>query len=235
MVDATNEQREEKETGRLEAFSDGIFAVAITLLVLEIKLPPPDTSGLATVVMNQWPSFLAYFISFMTILIMWINHHAIFKLVHRTDHTFLVINGLLMLLITFVNYPTAVLAEHIQSAHSSDQIFAATFYSATFILISIVFQALWLYATYKRRLLSKSVDPALIATITRQYRFGPLFYLVAFALAFVNVGASVALNGGLAVYFAFTGQMTRASGKARQQQPITYAPADDQAVDDAVG
>lgn len=235
MVDATNEQREEKETGRLEAFSDGIFAVAITLLVLEIKIPPPDTSGLSTVVMNQWPSFLAYFISFVTILIMWINHHAIFKLIHRTDQTFLVINGLLMLLITFVNYPTAVLAEHIQSPHNSDQIFAAAFYSLTFILISIVFQALWLYATYKRRLLNKSVDPALIATITRQYRFGPLFYLIAFALAFVNVGASVALNGVLAVYFAFTGQATRASGKARQQQPITYAQADDQTGDDAVG
>jgi uncharacterized membrane protein len=81
---------------------------------------------------------------------LWIKHHAIFKLIHRTDHTFQIINGLLMLLITFVNYPTAVLAEHIQSPRSSDQIFSAAFYSATFILISIVFQALWPYATYKR-------------------------------------------------------------------------------------
>src|SRR5215467_11344786 len=107
----------------------------------------------------------------------WINHHAIFKLVHRTDHMFQIINGLLMLVITFVNYPTAVLAEHMQAADDGDRTFAAAFYSATFILISIVFQALWRYATYKRRLVRKSVDPALIATISSQYRFGPLFYV----------------------------------------------------------
>jgi uncharacterized membrane protein len=80
MVDATNEQREEKETGRLEAFSDGIFAVAITLLVLEIKIPPPATAGLAGWVLEQWPSFLAYFISFVTILIMWRMRTAILRL-----------------------------------------------------------------------------------------------------------------------------------------------------------
>jgi uncharacterized membrane protein len=211
---------DEKETGRLEAFSDGIFAVAITLLVLEIRLPSVGQTGLGAWVLSQWPAFVAYFISFMTILIMWINHHEIFKLVHRTDHTFMVINGLLMMVITFVNYPTAVLADAMQKSGpgDSDPIFAAAFYSATFILISIVFQAVWRYATYKRRLLSKHVDPALVATITNQYRFGPVFYLVAFALAFVNVWASVALNGGLAIYFAFTGQATRASGKTHQQR-----------------
>jgi uncharacterized membrane protein len=222
MVMSEEDKRgEEKETGRLEAFSDGIFAVAITLLVLEIKIPQSGgNEALWRQVLDQWPSFLAYFISFMTILIMWINHHAIFKLVHRTDHPFLIINGLLMLLITFVNYPTAVLAAHIQSPTRSDQVFAAAFYSATFVVISIVYQALWRYATSNRRLLGKRADPALVDTITRQYRFGPLFYLVALALAFVSVWASVAVNGGLAVYFASTGQMTQLPGrKARKQQP----------------
>ena len=145
----------------------------------------------------------------------WINHHAIFKLVQRTDHTFIVLNGVLMLLVTFVNYPTALLAEHIQAPFRGDQIFAAAFYSATFIMISVAFQGIWRYATYKRRLLSKKVDPALVAIIDRQYRFAPLFYVVTLALAFVNVWASVAVNGGLAVYFAFTGQMTRANQKTR--------------------
>ncbi|HLW01419.1 MAG TPA: TMEM175 family protein, partial [Ktedonobacterales bacterium] len=197
-----------------------IFAVAITLLVLEVKLPT-GTTNLESQVLAQWPSFLAYFISFMTILIMWLNHHSIFKLVHRTDHTFMVINGLLMLLITFVNYPTAVLADSLQShvPGSSDQVFAAAFYSVTFVVISIVFQAVWLYATYKRRLLSKRADPALVAAITTQYRFGPLFYVAAFALAFVNIWASVAVNGGLAVYFAFTGQMTQLPGRNTQKNP----------------
>ncbi len=229
---------EEKETGRLEAFSDGIFAVAITLLVLEIKLPT-GTTALGKQVLAQWPSFLAYFISFVTILIMWINHHSIFRLVQRTDHTFMVINGLLMLLITFVNYPTAVLADAMQrvSPGNTAPVFAAAFYSATFVVISLAFQALWLYATYKRRLLSKRVDPALVATITRQYRFGPLFYLVAFALAFVGVWASVAVNGGLAVYFAFTGQMTQLPGRKTQKEPaaITGTPEDNQPSADAAG
>lgn len=220
MISEESERGEAKETGRLEALSDGIFAVAITLLVLEIKIPPvgplEEKELLWSRVLAQWPSFLAYFISFMTILIMWINHHSVFKLIHRTDHTFLVINGLLMLTITFVNYPTAVLAEHLQAPVHDDQVFAAAFYSGTFVLISIFYQALWRYASYKRRLLSRSADPALVATIHKQYRFGPLFYVVALGLAFVSVWASVAVNGGLAVYFAFTGQMTRLRGRARQ-------------------
>ena len=233
-MSSSGEREEEKETGRLEALSDGIFAVAVTLLVLEVKIPPPQTPGLANLVWQQWPAFLAYVISFVTILIMWVNHHAIFKLVHRTDHTFQIINGLLMLVITFVNYPTAVLAEHMQTADAGDRIFAAAFYSATFILISIMFQVLWHYATGKRRLVRKSVDPALIATITSQYRFGPLLYVVAFALAFVSVWASVAVNGGLAIYFAFTGQMTRYSGKTRPLQ-AELAPEGDQSSADAAG
>ena len=216
MMNADEGRGEAKETGRLEAFSDGIFAVAVTLLVLEIKIHTASQSDLGLWVLNQWPAFLAYFISFMTILVMWINHHAIFKLVQRTDHTFIVLNGILLLLITFVNYPTAVLAEHLQAPARNDQTFVGAFYSATFVVISLAFQALWRYATYNRRLLSKKADPALVITIHKQYRFGPLFYVVAFALAFASVWASVAVNGGLAVYFAFTGQMTRASRKQKQ-------------------
>ncbi len=158
----------------------------------------------------------------------WINHHAIFKLVHRIDHTFIVLNGLLMLLITFVNYPTAVLAEHLQAPAHSDQSFVGAFYSATFVVISLAFQALWHYATSNRRLLSKRADPALVATIHKQYRFGPLFYVVAFALAFVSVWASVAVNGGLAVYFAFTGQMMRASSTKQKQASHEQRPAGNQ-------
>lgn len=157
----------------------------------------------------------------------WINHHAIFKLVQRTDHTFIVLNGVLLLLITFVNYPTAVLAEHLQAPAHSDQTFAGAFYSATFVVISLAFQALWRYATSNRRLLSKKADSALVATIHKQYRFGPLFYAVALALAFVSVWASVAVNGGLAIYFAFTGQMTRASRK-QKRAPHEDAPEGDQ-------
>jgi uncharacterized membrane protein len=204
---------EEKETGRLEAFSDGVFAIAITLLILQIPLPheKPDTS-LLTQLGSQWAAYLAYIVSFMTILIMWVNHHAIFRLIHRTDQLFLILNGLLLMVITFVNYPMAILAESLQGpdthlhAPISDQHTAALFYNGVFIVIAIIYNVLWRYASHKRRLLSKSADLLIVDTITRQYRFGPLFYVASFLLAFVSVWASLGLNLLLAVYFAFTGR-----------------------------
>jgi uncharacterized membrane protein len=236
MMSEEEYRGEEKETGRLEAFSDGIFAVAITLLVLEIKIPPPETTGLGAWVLKQWPSFLAYFISFMIILIMSINHHNIFKQIRRTDQLFLALNGLLMLLITFVNYPTAVLAEHIHSPARNDQVFAAAFYSGTFVVTAIFYNLLWRYASYKHRLLSRRADPALVAAITRQYRFGPVFYLVAFGLAFVNIWASVAVNGALAVFFAFTGQTTQIIRRKRRKRTAAEpAPEGDQPSAESVG
>lgn len=203
---------EEKETGRLEAFSDGVFAIAITLLILQIPLPHEAKNGpsLLTQLGSQWALYLAYIVSFMTILIMWVNHHTIFRLIHRSDQLFLVLNGLLLMVITFVNYPLAILAESLQGPYSNkldtDQHTAALFYSGTFIIIAIIYNVLWRYASHNRRLLSRSADPLIVETITRQYRFGPLFYAASFLLAFVSVWASLGLNLLLAVYFAFTGR-----------------------------
>ena len=205
---------EEKETGRLEAFSDGVFAIAITLLILQIPLPGVASNKPSLLIQlgSQWALYLAYLVSFMTILIMWVNHHAIFRLIHRTDQLFLVLNGLLLMVITFVNYPLAILAESLQGpdthphAPISDQHTAALFYNGVFIIIAIIYNVLWRYASHKRRLLSKSADPLVVETITRQYRFGPLFYVAAFLLAIVSVWGSLVLNLLLAVYFAFTGR-----------------------------
>lgn len=205
---------EEKETGRLEAFSDGVFAIAITLLILQIPLPHEAKNGpsLLTQLGGQWASYLAYLVSFMTILIMWVNHHTIFRLIHRTDQFFLVLNGLLLMVITFVNYPMAILAESLQGPdlHKdgliTDQKTAALFYSGTFIVIAIIYNVLWRYASHNRRLLSKGADPLMVEAINKRYRFGPLFYVASFLLAFVSVWASLGLNLLLAVYFAFTGR-----------------------------
>lgn len=203
---------EEKETGRLEAFSDGVFAIAITLLILQIPLPDEakNTPSLLTQLGNQWATYLAYLVSFLTILIMWVNHHIIFRLIHRTDQFFLILNGLLLMVITFVNYPMAVLARSLQSPDrpglSADQHTAALFYNGTFIVIAIIYNLLWRYASHNRRLLSKSADPLMVETINKQYRFGPLFYVAAFLLAFLSVWASLVLNLLFAVYFALTGR-----------------------------
>ena len=102
-----------KDTARTEAFSDGVFAIAITLLVLDIKVPQelPESVRLGTALLQLWPSYLAFLTSFVTIGIMWINHHRLFTLIKRSDHWLLQLNGLLLLEDTFLPFPTAIVAE----------------------------------------------------------------------------------------------------------------------------
>ena len=111
------EEMPEKETGRLEAFSDGVFAIAITLLILELKVPAllkadDNSPNLAKALIAQWPSYLSLVTSFFTILVMWVHHHAIFSHVRRSDAWLHFANGCLLLAVTFVPYPTSVLATY---------------------------------------------------------------------------------------------------------------------------
>lgn len=189
------------ETARLEAFSDGVFAIAITLLILQIRVPqnPPSGGSLAHALVVLWPSYAAYAISFITIGIMWINHHRLFTLIVKPDHRLLVLNTLLLLMVSFIPFPTAVLAEHLGNAGGRT---AAQFYSGTFVFIAATFNVLWRHASVGWRLLDENSDRRLIAAQTRQYRFGPLLYVVAFLAAFVHPFLSVAINLALALFFA---------------------------------
>jgi uncharacterized membrane protein len=190
-----------KETGRVEAFSDGVFAIAITLLVLDIKVPrelPVDVT-LAMALLREWPSYLAFVTSFATILIMWINHHRIFTLIGRLDDRLLFYNGLLLLGVTVVPFPTALVAAYL--GHSGQYV-AAAVYNGTFIVIAVFFNLLWRSASTGRRLLHAHANASRVEAITASYRWGPAIYTFAFALAFVSVAASLALNLALAVHFA---------------------------------
>ncbi len=194
-------KQETQETGRIEAFSDGVFAIAITLLILDMKVPrglarPED---LARALLAQWPNYLAYLTSFLTIGVMWMNHHRLFTLIRRADHLLMVLNTLLLLGISVVPFPTSVLAEYL--GHPGGAL-AAMVYSGTYVVIAVVFNSLWRYAAGGMRLLGDDVDAAAVTAQTRQYAFGPVCYLVAFGLAFVSVAASVALNLALALFFA---------------------------------
>lgn len=196
---------DEKETGRIEAFSDGVFAIAITLLVLEIKIPTHSTveaSSLASALLSLYPSYLAFLTSFVTILVMWVNHHRIFSLVRRSDHAFLYWNGLLLMFVTFVPFPTALLAEYL--LHPEAKI-AAGVYAGTFLVIAIVFAGLWKHASRFGRLLGQGAKQEDIEGITKQYRFGTPLYSIAFVLSFVSVWLSVGLCAVLAIFFAFRG------------------------------
>jgi uncharacterized membrane protein len=196
---------DDKETGRVEAFSDGVFAVAITLLVLNIRgLPDPsnplsDSEFLKIILRNQWPTYLAFVTSFATIGVMWMNHHRLFTYIKRVDTNLFALNLLLLLVIVFIPFPTALLASYITYPEYH---YAALLYSATDILLAISFNLLWRYASYKNRLLDKDVDQETVEAITNQYRYGPFFYIAAFILALIYVPASVVLALLVAIFFA---------------------------------
>ncbi len=189
----------DKETARIEAFSDGVFAIAITLLVLEIKVPNAGEGGLSSLLLRQWSSYASFFISFAFIGVMWINHHRLFTLIRRSTDTLLVLNLLLLMGVVAVPFPTAVLAAYL--GHG-DQRTAALLYNATYFVIAIIFNVLWRYSASNNRLLSKDADPSAVDTITRQYAFGPVLYLVCLALVWISVPLSLLLNLGLAIFFA---------------------------------
>jgi len=207
---------DQKETGRLEAFSDGVFAIAITLLVLDFKVPKPadlpagpgafGAHGLLAALLTQWPTLLAYLTSFLSILVMWVNHHLLFSLVRRTDHLFLYLNGLLLLFVTFVPFPTALVAAYLERPGATA---AAALYSATYFCIAIVYNLLWRHASRDRRLLDSGASAVAIEEIDRSYRFGLPLYGLAFVLAFVQLTASLVTCLALAVFFSITGSRSR--------------------------
>jgi TMEM175 potassium channel family protein len=205
-----SEAFERKETGRIEAFSDGVFAIAITLLVLTMKAPNASelgAGGLGPALLALWPHYLAFVTSFAIILDMWVNHHRIFTLVRRSDHVFLYWNGLLLLLITFLPFPTNVLAEYMLHPETT---VAGGVFTGTVVMIALMFKGLWRYAAKDGRLLARNANPENVKQVTNQHRYGPIMYLAAFALSFVSTGASVALCLCLAVFFGFKGWPRRA-------------------------
>jgi len=190
----TSGQVEEKETGRVEAFSDGVFAIAITLLVLELKVPqlPDGASGgrLARALLAQWPSYLALVTSFFTILVMWINHHRMFRFVNKVSAPFLYANGLLLLAVTVVPFPTALLAAYFERPGAS---VAAAAYAGTFVLTGLAYNLLWWAAISGRRLLKPGVSEDAIREISNRYWLGIPGYVVATLAAFVSVYLTVGI------------------------------------------
>ena len=192
-----------KETARLEAFSDGVFAFAITLLVLYLKDPLQGASGSVTLVQGllvQWPSFFAYVTSFMTILIMWVGHHEMFDYIVRIDRQFMFLNGFLLFFVTLTPFSTSLVSNHILS---SDANTAAEFYAGSFLLLAFSWNLLLVYSSKNRRLLSEKMTEARLNMMKRYYIVGPTFYGVAFLLAFVNGIASVVLILAVGLFFAF--------------------------------
>lgn len=185
------------DTNRLEAFSDAVFAIAITLLILEIKVPPAHQlpSGL----ISLWPSYLAYAISFVVIGAIWINHHAMFGWIKAVNQKLLLLNTLQLLFVAFLPFPTAVLAEALH-ARTYENV-AAAFYGSTLMAIGLFVAGTWLYVSKCPELLSDSVSPGQARTIMRRYLVGPGGYALATSLAFIHPWVSIGLFVALNVYF----------------------------------
>jgi len=194
----------ESTTTRLEAFSDGVFAIAITLLVLEIRLPPEADiehgGGLARTLLGLWPSYAGYAVSFVTVGIMWANHHEVIKLMSGVDHGLIVWNLLLLMAISFTPFPTAVMAEHLPHP-GWDRNVAVAFYCGSFTLTALFYNLLWRNASRQRRLIRAHVSDERVRAITRAYAPGTFIYGAATAIAFVSVPAALAIVAGLALFY----------------------------------
>ena len=191
---------EPNETARIEAFSDGVFAIAITLLIIEIHVPSRQhAETLGHELLRIWPSYVGYLTSFLTIGVMWINHHHVFSFIARADRTMLLLNTLLLMLIAFVPFPTAVLAQFVETSGARA---AAALYGATLTATAVLFFLWWRYASAERRLIGAQVDQEDLDDITRAYTPGSLLYGGATALAFVQPWASAAAYLAIAVFYA---------------------------------
>jgi uncharacterized membrane protein len=185
--------------GRLETFADGVFAIAATLLILNVDAQVAgDVPNLGDRLTHIWPSYLAYAVSFVTIGIMWVNHHWVMTQIDRTNRTFLFANIGLLLCIAFVPFPTRLVAEHIRGDGARD---AALAYGFTMVATAIMFSVTWFYASLGRRLLRADADSAMVRGISRSYLPGPWIYLGATLVAFLSPTVSVLLFLAIAVFY----------------------------------
>ena len=193
------------ETSRVEAFSDGVFAIAITLLILDLHVPPPAAGRLGPALLRQWPTYVAFLLSFAFIGIMWVNHHRLFNHIRRSDNFLLFLNLLLLLGVCLVPFPTALLAAYYGRA--GEQKLAAGIFNGTYFAIAIFFNLLWRHALAAGLLDAETLESA--HSLTRQYAVGPLMYLVCLLLSAIHVPTSLALNVALALFFALPPHIAR--------------------------
>jgi uncharacterized membrane protein len=188
-------------TNRLEAFSDGVFAVAITLLVLEIEVPGGE--NLWHDLKEEWPSFAAFAVSFWVIGIIWVNHHGVIDHLRRADRGVLYLNLLVLMTVVFIPFSTELFAVHLKSG--ADEKVAAIVYSSSFLAMGVSFGLLWTYVTSHREALGVSLTDEEVRSTRRSFLIGNPIYVLAFAMSFVSPGAVLAIVALVAFYYAIVG------------------------------
>jgi uncharacterized membrane protein len=197
---------EEPSPARIEAFSDGVFSIIATLLVLDLRVPREAMlhgQPLLTALAEQWPIYLAYLASFLQVGVVWANHHTMFHHIRRSDHVLLVLNLLLLMCIAVLPFTTAILSEYARSSLSDLRVAAFT-YSAVLGIAGVFFVLIWRHAD-KHGLIQPHTDKHQIAALGLHWLFVPLFYGAAFLLVFVSPYLGMSVYFLLLFYYALPG------------------------------
>lgn len=191
----------QKETLRIETFSDGVFCIAVTLLSIEIGVElhgDITNAGLQHALLAKWPICLAYVISFINVLLAWIGHHGLFKMLHKSDNSIMISNGLLLMLVALVPFPTKTLGEFLLTAGFKT---AVIFYTGYFVLISLSFRLLWYAASINKNLLVHGISEKQINLTTRNENIGLICNTIILGVAFINPWLALALSFAMWVYW----------------------------------
>jgi TMEM175 potassium channel family protein len=198
---------------RLEAFSDGVFAIAITLLVIEIRPPTPaEGESLARALWEQWPHYLGYFLSFLVLGVMWLNHHRIFEPAVRVDGIVLVLNLNLLLWAVLIPFPTAVVADFLREG-GDDAKTAVALYGGVILLAAIAFTALFVGIT-REGIVDQLPTPQQVRAARLRFGLGVAVYSGAFLLSFLSPALALAAHGAMAAYY-LTEQSSRLNAPAQ--------------------
>jgi uncharacterized membrane protein len=192
-------------TARLETFADGVFAIAATLLILNVEVPDLGDHTLSHELLRLWPAYIGYVVSFVTIGIIWVNHHTVLDLLHSTDRTFLFINVFFLLCIAFIPFPTRLLATYVRT---DDGQAAAVLYGITLTTTAVFFNLMWRYAIGAGgRLLRADADRRVVDGITRSYRPGVAMYAGAAIVGFFQAEVSATLYAAIALFYVLSSSL----------------------------
>ena len=200
---------------RLEAFSDGVFAIAITLLVLDLHVPDVGTGSLSNALHHEWPAMVAFVVSFLTIGVLWVNHHVLMRHFDRVDRAFLFLTLVFLMVVAFVPFPTGVVAAALKEPRTDANLTtAALFYGCTGVALAVMYNVIWHYG--RRNCMTEVVDEAEAAGITRSYAIGPLIYGAATLVAFIDPWVSLAGFAAIAAFYVLSSSLF-AGGRALRE------------------
>lgn len=205
-----------KETSRIEGFSDGVFAISITLLILELIpiLHEPTEDRLLRHLLNHWEAFLAFGMGFLTILICWINHHLVFTYIHKVDSNLMWVNGFVLLVVSFTPFPTAILSQYLlKEGHMALAVFGFNY-----IMMSMAAYFISAY-TYKRKLIKEDSTERYYSFVLI-YKYSLVYNTFVFFVCFLSVPLAIFFYILLFVAFAFPREFAARILKMKQRRKL---------------